>query len=145
MSDGYAAMMAGDHNAAIALYSQVIESGHLTREGLAVVFHNRGTAFHSLGDYRRAIQDYDTALRYQPPDAYIDHTNRGRAHFELGEYQQSIADFDTALGLNASYAEAYFERGRAYEAIGDAQLAAQDFSRAVSLDPNNPEFQQKAR
>ena len=141
VSDGNAAMIVGNHQAAIAHYSQAIESGQLTRVGLALVFHNRGVAFHELGDYRRAIQDYDTGLRYQPADAHIDYTNRGRAYFELNEYGQAINDFNTALSLNPGFAEAHFERGRAYAAMGDTQSAARDFSQARALDPGNPEFQ----
>ena len=140
VADGNAAMVVGDHQAAIAHYSLAIESGRLTREGLAFVFHNRGVAFHELGDYRRAIQDYDTGLRYQPPDAYIDYTNRGRAYLELNEYRQAIDDFNAALRLNPGFAEAYFERGRAYAAMGDAQSAQRDFSQARALDPGNLQY-----
>ena len=140
VSDGNAAMVVGDHQAAIAHYTRAIDSGQLSREGLAFVFHNRGVAFHELGDFHRAIQDYDTGLRYQPADAYIDYTNRGRAYFELNEYRRAINDFNTALSLNPGFAEAHFERGRAYAAMGDTQSAAQDFSQARALDPGNPEY-----
>lgn len=140
VSDGNAAMIVGDHQAAVAHYSLAIESGQLTQHGLALVFHNRGVAFHELGDFRRAIQDYETGLRYRPPDAYIDYTNRGRAYFELHEYGQAIDDFNAALRLNPGFAEAYFERGRAYAAMGDTQSAARDFAQARALDPSNPEY-----
>ena len=145
VSDALEATRAGDHRTAVEHYSQAIESGELTDQGLAVVFHNRGAAFHALGEYRRAIQDYDTGLRYQPSDAYVDYTNRGRAYFELSEYRQAIQDFDAALSLNSRYSEAYFERGRAYDAIGDSQRAAQDYAQALALEPDNPEYRQMAR
>ena len=145
VSDGNAALIAGDHNAAVAHYSQAIEAGVLTRLGLAMAFHNRGVAFHQLGDYQRAIQDYDTGLRYQPTDAYVDYTNRGRAYVGLNQHQRAIEDFNTALSLNAGFAEAYFERGLAYQAVGDTARAAQDFAQALALDPGNPEYRQRAQ
>ena len=145
LSDGNAALAAGDHRAAIEHYSRAIEDGSLTRLGLALTFHNRGVAFHELGDYRRAIEDYDTGLRYQPSDAHVDYTNRGRAYVELNQHQQAIADYTTALSLNAGFAEAHFERGLAYEAVGDPARAAQDFAQALALDPNNPAYRQRAR
>ena len=145
VTDALEATRAGDHRAAIEHYSEAIESGQLTDLGLALAFHNRGAAFHELGEYQRAIQDYDTGLRYQPSDAYVDYTNRGRAYFELSEYRLAIEDFDAALSLNSRFSEAYFERGRAYEAIGNQQRAAQDFAQALALEPDNPEYRQMAR
>ena len=145
VSDGNAALIAGDHHAAVTHVSHAIEAGVLTRLGLAMAFHNRGVAFHELGDYQRAIQDYDTGLRYQPADAYVDYTNRGRAYVALNQHQRAIDDFNTALSLNAGFAEVYFERGLAYQAVGDTARAAQDFAQALALDPNNPEYRQRAQ
>ena len=145
ITDALEAARAGDLRGAIEHYSEAIESGQLTDHGLALAFHNRGAAYHELGEYQRAIQDYDTGLRYQPSDAHVDYTNRGRAYFELSEYRQAIEDFDSALSLNSSFAEAYFERGRAYDAIGDSQRAAQDYAQALALEPDNSEYRQMAR
>ena len=145
VSDGNAALMAGNYRAAVEFYSQAIDAGMLTRMGLALAFHNRGVAFHQLGDYQRAIQDYDTGLRYQPTDAYVDYTNRGRAYVGLNQHQRAIEDFDTALSLNTGFAQAYFERGLAYQAVGDTARAAQDFAQALALDPDNPEYRQRTQ
>ena len=41
----------------------VIRSGHLVGETFALAYYYRGDAYHDLGDYRRAIEDYDEALR----------------------------------------------------------------------------------
>ena len=49
------------------------------------------------GEYDRAIQDYDQALRLDPnlAEAYHD---RGRAYLYKGEYDRAIQDYDQALG-----------------------------------------------
>src|ERR1700680_3645239 len=44
----------------------LIESGKYNGKDLAYAFHNRGNAYQSKGQYDRAIQDYDQAIRLNP-------------------------------------------------------------------------------
>ena len=53
----------------------VIRSGQLLGKELAWAYYNRGVAYNKLGEYRRAIEDYDQALRLDPGDA-IAYNNR---------------------------------------------------------------------
>jgi len=54
----------------------------------ARAFAERGVAFHKLGDYERAVQDYHTALRIKPM---------------LTEYYQELADYFNSLKLVAGH------------------------------------------
>lgn len=59
-----------DPNLAFDLCTRAIQSGALSGSGLAITFNNRGNAYQSKGDYQRAIQDYDEALRIDPDSAH---------------------------------------------------------------------------
>ena len=66
---------------------------------LAEAYFNRGVAYHALGQYQRAIQDYDQALRLNSAfaDAYL---NRGKAYEALGQPQRAWEDFRQAQQLS---------------------------------------------
>ena len=88
----------------------------------ADAYYNRGIAYEKLGQYQRAIQDYDEAIRPNPryADAY---NNRGIAYDSLGQYQRAIQDYDEAIRLNLRYTDAYNNRGIAYKNLGQYQRA----------------------
>src|SRR2546429_5742743 len=72
----------------------LIQSGRETQSILAVAFCNRGNAYQDYkGDYDRAIQDYDQAIRLKPdyPTAF---NNRGDAYHAKGDYDRAIQDYD---------------------------------------------------
>src|SRR5689334_13620980 len=60
---------------------------------VAVMYHNRGRAHASLGDYDRAIADYNQAIRLDAlnADAF---TARGTAYVAKGEFARAMADLD---------------------------------------------------
>lgn len=78
-----------------------------------IAYNNRGVAYDDLGQYQRAIEDYNKAIRLKPnnADAYY---NRGLAYKELGQYPRAIRDFDQAIRLKPDYADAYYNRGVLY-------------------------------
>ena len=65
----------------------------------AYAYNNRGFAYYNLGEHRRAIQDYDEALRLDPGYA-LAYSNRGVAYYLSGYTAQAIEDLDQALRLN---------------------------------------------
>ena len=65
---GNAAFGDGRYDAAIELFSRAILAGDLEPEALAITFNNRGVAYSELGDYDRAIKDYQQALALVPKD-----------------------------------------------------------------------------
>jgi tetratricopeptide (TPR) repeat protein len=115
--------------------SAAIASGHLSSEALAIVFYDRGNAFHRKRQYDQAISDLDVALRLRPnfADAL---NNRGNNYYAKHQYARAIRDYDEALRLQPTYVLALSNRGSAYLAEGNARRALQDFDRAVRLDPH---------
>ena len=97
---------------------------------------NRGAALYDLGDFRRAMEDFDTAIALKPEYAksYI---NRGKTLQKLGDFRRAIEDFDTAIALSPEYAQAYVGRGLAYAKSRSRRIprAIEDFTKALEIDP----------
>ena len=117
----------------------VIHSGQWQGKDLAWAYYNRGNAYYSLGDYARAIEDHDEALRLDPGNALF-YSNRGSAYDELGEYRRAIEDYDEALRINPGYLDAYNNRGVAYDHLGEYARAIEDFDQALRLDPGDASY-----
>ncbi len=88
-----------DRDLQIGGCTAVIRSGQWQGKDLAWAYYNRGVAYGNLGEYRRAIEDYDEALRLDP-DYAVAYNNRGSAYSNLGEYRRAIGDFARALWLD---------------------------------------------
>jgi tetratricopeptide (TPR) repeat protein len=98
----------------------------------ATFFINRGINYHKLGQYQRAIDDYNEAIRLKPhyADAYI---NRGSAYFKLTQYQRAIDDYSEAIHLKPDYIDVYINRGLAYSMQGNNKLVCRDAHKACDL------------
>ena len=64
----------------------------------ADTFLNRGILYAKLGQYDRAIADYDEAIQLSPNLA-VTFTRRGFALRFIGQYDRAIADYRKALTL----------------------------------------------
>jgi tetratricopeptide (TPR) repeat protein len=126
----------GDWNLKISGCTEVIRSGQYSGKDLVGAYNNRGVAYKNLGEYRRAIQDYDQALRLDPGYAVV-YSNRGVAYGDLGEYRRAIQDHDQALRLDPDDAIAYTNRGEAYRNLGEYRRAIADHDQALRLDPGS--------
>lgn len=98
----------------------------------AIGYKNRGDYSLKLGDYARAITDYQQAIKINPDyaDAYF---HCGNAHFDLGDYEAAIDDFSQVIKISYNYSDAYYNRGHARLIITDKQGAFEDFQKAADL------------
>ena len=99
---------------------------HTTTEGMSTV---------EKGDYDRAIEDFDEAIRLNFENATTYH-NRGVIYGRKGEYNRAIADFNEAIRLRTNHAAIYLNRGTIYEILGNYDHAIEDYDNAVRLCPN---------
>lgn len=127
----------GDANLAFDLCTRAIQSGALSGTGLALTFNNRGNAYQSKGEYQRAIQDYDEALRIDP-DSALAFNNRGSAFQHMGDYDRALQDYDRAIRLDGSFALAYNNRGRAHHLKEEYVEAIKDYGEAIGIDSDHP-------
>jgi lipoprotein NlpI len=83
--------------------TKVIQSVQEPTEDLFAAFNSRGNAYTDKGQYERAIQDYNEALKLNPGYVIAYH-NRGIARFALGQFADAGTDFDQKLTLDAKSA-----------------------------------------
>jgi len=96
------------------------------------IFHNRGNAWRSKGDYARAIADYDEAIRLTPKEAYA-YQNRGIAKQALGDLDGALADINEAIRLNPALPTPLINRTVIWRAKGDFDRAIADATEAIGL------------
>src|ERR1700740_1708386 len=115
----------------------VIQSGQEPREKLATAFDNRAVAYRRKGQYDRALQDYEQAIRLNPNNANA-YNNRGIIYRIKGEYGRAIADYDEAIWLkNGDFPVAYYNRALAYADKGEYELSLRDFDAVVRFNAGN--------
>jgi len=129
-------MQAEVPNLQINRCTAVIQSDQQTRRNLIWALYNRGFAYHGLGEFQKAIKDYNRALRLSPNIAKL-YNNRGGAFGNLGEFRKAIEDFDRALQLDPNYVDAYYNRGEAYRGLGEIRNAIKDYDRTIKLNSND--------
>lgn len=96
----------------------------------------RGNGYKTIGDNRRAIQDYNTAIGIKQDD-FLAYYNRAFAYSNLGDYTQAVRDFKKALEINPEIGGVfyYYSRGNAYAVIGNFNQASKDFSNVIGKAP----------
>jgi tetratricopeptide (TPR) repeat protein len=117
--------------------SAVIESGSLSPAMLGFALYNRGNASLSLGDYVRAVEDYDHSIEANPADA---NTFKARcwALSIIGRLDEALADCSAALALQPGQDDALESRGLIYLRKSEWRRAAGDFNAALQLNPSLP-------
>ncbi|MCI0782040.1 MAG: tetratricopeptide repeat protein [Chloroflexi bacterium] len=70
-----------------------------------------------------------------PTDAQ-GYNSSGVKLFERGQAEEALAQYNEAIGLDSSFAVAYFNRGQTYFALGQPQKAVQDYAEAIRLNPD---------
>jgi tetratricopeptide (TPR) repeat protein len=131
---GYLAAERGEDALAVKLYTRAIMSGELSAEDLIESYNNRGRGYDGLGQYDKAIADYNKALELDPTHIFA-YNNRGNVFAILGQYDKAIADYNRAIQLNPHYASPYNGRGNAYLFQGEFSRALAEFNRALEIEP----------
>lgn len=97
---------------------------------------DRGDAYYSLKQYKKAIEDYNKAIELDPENV-ITYGRRGDAYGKLKHYENAIIDYDKAVDLDPKYAPAYNNRGNILYTIKQYEKAIEDYSKTIGLDPEN--------
>ncbi len=116
----------------------VIEAGQLGDQPGAFmqIYNARGTANHKIGQFGKAIADYDRAIEILPHP--VPFQNRGKTKVVMQLYEAAIEDFDAALKMNPQYVNAYINRGVANAGLVQYEQAMEDYNQALSLSPDEP-------
>ena len=109
-------------------------------EVLAWLYRKRGVTRRNLEDYRRALQDFDSAISIaSDPMLVRSYIHRGIVYYELKDYERTLQDFDHAFEFDPSNVEALRARGIAHLEFKNYERAIEDFDRVLELDPQNVE------
>jgi tetratricopeptide (TPR) repeat protein len=90
----------------------VIQAGRQMLDQLATAYNNRGVAYRIKGEYDKAIDDFNEAIKLRPSYANA-FNNRGVAHRNKGDLNGALADYDQAIRLKPDYAAAVASPHRA--------------------------------
>jgi tetratricopeptide (TPR) repeat protein len=101
--------------------------------GNARAFNNRGSAFNDIGQFDRAIEDFNKAIALKP-SYFLAYLNRGSAFGNKSRLDRAIEDFGKAIALEPS-AVAYYLRGIIFELEGRTDKAIGDYEQAIALHP----------
>jgi tetratricopeptide (TPR) repeat protein len=102
----------------------------------AAAYESRGLENFVNGEHRRAIRDFDQAIRLDSSrDLY---NSRGLAYQGLGLIDEAFRDFDTALG-NFGFAPAFHNKAKLLYELGEYLVSAKDYTQAIMLDPLFPD------
>lgn len=99
-------------------------------------FLGRGIIFARNGELRRAVAQFDEAVRLAPERAEA-YANRASANLLLQNFREAIGDLDEAIRLEPSEALFYRNRGSAYMLLRELPTALVDLDRAVEMTPGD--------
>lgn len=126
-----AAFLAGDYDAAISLYSEVIKADPKA----ALAYNGRALAYRYKKEIAKALADFDQAIRLKP--LWMFYFNRGITHYETGDDKSAIADLTRALqgkpGDPRARADCLVARARCYISQEKSAPALSDLNAAIKL------------
>ena len=95
---------------------------------------SRGNAYLEHGDYERAVEAFDEAIRLDPRDAEAYYL-RGSAYSYLGRFKRALEDGSAAILLDPTDASSHNERGAGHLNEGRYRRALEEYEEAIRLDP----------
>jgi tetratricopeptide (TPR) repeat protein len=126
-----AALLAGDYDAAISLYTEVIRANPKA----ALAYNGRALAYRYKKDPAKALADFDQAIRLKPFSMF--YYNRGVTRYETGDDKSAIADLTRALhdksGDPRARALCLVARARCYINQAKSAPALSDLNAAIKL------------
>lgn len=103
----------------------------------AKAYYHRGNAYYFRNDYKRAIADFNQAIRRAPASEM--YTARAMIYDRQGDWERAFADYSRAIQLDPdANSFPYAVRGTIYRIYkGDYDRAIADFNQAMRLEPTD--------
>ena len=124
------------HEEARLMYDRLLTWPRLEVLRRPIVLSRRGATYAQMGQYDKALADFDRAIDLDPQYAGAI-ALRGETYRLMGEYDKALADFDRAIELEPSLNWAIALRGETYRQMGEHARALAEFDRAIELDPQD--------
>lgn len=100
--------------------------------------HRLGVAAMSRGDWKEALKELRTALKYTRKAVPV-YNSLGEVNLAMGETDRAVTNFRIAIALGPLFAPAYANMGRALARRKDWAGAKEFYSAALRLQPDWPE------
>jgi S1-C subfamily serine protease len=101
----------------------------------SATYHANGLIQVQKGNYRRAIEYYNQAIRLEPRNANI-YLNRANAQLKLKNYRGALEDYAQAIQINPNFSGVYLSRGSVYQLLKDKNKALQNYDSAIRINRN---------
>lgn len=118
-------------------YTQIIKAAKAADQPIGVALHQRGIARLASGQPKKALVDFDAAVKAGYAVANVD-VNRGYAIAELGRRDDAIEAFTKAIAKDPNNGLAYDARAVQLTAKDFLEAALSDADRAVELASLQP-------
>lgn len=115
----------------------VISRGLVDKDDLATAYKNRGDAYDNKGQYERALEDYDQAVKTNPLDAEA-FNSRGTTYIALERYKLALGDFNQAVRINPASPVSLANRCFAKAILGELEQALSDCNDALRIKQKYP-------
>jgi protein O-mannosyl-transferase len=124
----------GKHSLALKDYDMAMELQGSEKDDQ--LFSNRGIAHSRLGNWEKALEDFNSSLRINTDNAKS-YSNRANIKIFMQSYKEAIEDFNQAIQIENENPEYFSNRGIAYYYLQDFPAAIDDFDKAIAMDPQN--------
>lgn len=103
--------------------------------GKARAYNNRGDYYSRIGEYDKAVSDFNKAMQLDNfyADAYY---NLGTLYAKNGDFKQAIFNLNKAINVDPNDAEAYMNRGVCFYQAKELGQSISDFKKALVINKN---------
>ena len=127
----------GEPEKAIAACTALIASGREKSSSLFEAHFNRGLAYAETRRHRRAIEDYDVALKLRRNDAAV-LQSRCWSRSVTGRLSQAVEDCNTSLAIRPNDPDTLEIRGFTLRKMRRFEESIADYDAALALRPEAP-------
>ena len=97
-------------------------------------YNNVGEAYDKLGEYDKAIPEFEAALRIDP-DYFFGLNNLGNIYGKKQDYARAIFYFEQALAEKPDYPPAHYNLARALHLTGKPNESMESYRKAIRFNP----------
>jgi tetratricopeptide (TPR) repeat protein len=132
-NQGREALLAGNLDEAIRLFTHAITFGALNAKNQAITLNLRANAYLEKGQTAVALDDVNESLRvYETLDA---HFTRAKISVAQLRFDDAIQDIDRTIQMGGTAADVYALRGHAVLYAGRPQDAIKDLDQSIKIQP----------
>lgn len=128
-------LLLGEWDLAIACFQRAVSD--ILYKTPHFSYNNIGLAYYNKGDYQRAIENYQKALRFFPSYSLC-YENLARAYEATKSFQAAIESYNKSISYGPSYPSAHFYLARLYLRLDRKDEAARELKLTMVLDPEGP-------